>query len=205
MKILVTGSKGFIGKNLIAQLKNQGYETIFQFDRDTHYDLLSEYCAQADFIFHLAGVNRPKELNEFMEGNYGFTSDLLEILKEHNNKAPIMLSSSIQAKLENDYGLSKKAGEELLFNYKKETGTPVYVFRFPNVFGKWSKPNYNSAIATFCHNIANGLEINVHNPDTELQLVYIDDLVSELINLLDMKNIEPKKYYDLQHFLINHE
>src|SRR5690554_1156743 len=184
MKILVTGAKGFIGKNLIAELRNRKYTEIFEYDRDTDPSLLDEYCKEADFVFHLAGVNRPKEQSEFMEGNFGFTSDLLNSLKKHNNTCPVMISSSIQAELDNPYGISKKAGEELLFQYGKETGAKVLVYRFPNVFGKWCRPNYNSAIATFCHNIVRDLPITVNDPSVMMTLVYIDDLVEELLRAL---------------------
>ena len=187
MKILITGAKGFIGKNLVAELKNRNYTDIFEYDRDTDPDLLDKYCEEADFVFHLAGVNRPKDESEFMEGNFGFTSTLLEKLKKYGNICPVMISSSIQAKLDNPYGRSKKAGEDLLFNYSQETGARVLVYRFPNVFGKWCRPNYNSAIATFCHNIAHDLPIIVNDPKVVLNLVYIDDLVNELINALEGK------------------
>jgi len=184
MKILVTGAKGFIGKNLIAELRNRKHVDIFEYDRDTDPSLLDEYCQEADFVFHLAGVNRPKDQSEFMEGNFGFTSDLLNSLKKHNNTCPVMISSSIQAELDNPYGESKKAGEDLLFAYGKETGSKVLVYRFPNVFGKWCRPNYNSAVATFCHNIAHDLPIQVNDPSVVMNLVYIDDVVIELINAL---------------------
>ena len=195
MKVLITGAKGFIGKNLVAQLYNikEGKAkhdtlgsdiTVFEFDKDTDPKLLDEYCHQADFVFHLAGVNRPKEQSEFMEGNFGFTSELLDTLKKHNNTCPIMISSSIQAELDNPYGASKKAGEDLLLQYGKETGAKVYIYRFPNVFGKWCRPNYNSAVATFCHNIAHDLPVQVNDPNHPMTLVYIDDVVEELINCL---------------------
>jgi len=185
MKILVTGAEGFIGKNLIAELRNRKYDDIFEYDRDTDPSLLDEYCKEADFVFHLAGINRPKEQSEFMEGNFGFTSDLLDSLKKHNNTCPVMISSSIQAELDNPYGESKKAGEDLLFSYGKETGAKVLVYRFPNVFGKWCRPNYNSAVATFCHNVAHDLPIKVNDPSVTMNLVYIDDVVNELINALE--------------------
>ncbi len=185
MKILVTGAKGFIGKNLIAELRNRKYDDIFEYDRDTDPSLLDEHCKEADFVFHLAGVNRPKEQSEFMEGNFGFTSVLLNTLQKYNNICPVMISSSIQAELDNPYGESKKAGEDLLFSYGKETGSKVLVYRFPNVFGKWCRPNYNSAVATFCHNIAHDLPIQVNDPSVVLNLVYIDDVVNELINALE--------------------
>lgn len=187
MKILVTGAKGFIGKNLIAELKNQNYTNVFEYDIDTAPDLLNGFCKEADFVFHLAGVNRPKEEKEFMEGNFGFTSTLLDTLKKHKNQSPVMISSSIQAELDNPYGRSKKAGEELLFNYSKETGAKVLVYRFPNVFGKWCKPNYNSVLATFCHNIAHDLSITVNDPSVVMNLVYIDDVVVELVKALQGK------------------
>jgi UDP-2-acetamido-2,6-beta-L-arabino-hexul-4-ose reductase len=185
MKILVTGAQGFIGKNLIAELKNQNYNEIFEYSKETETSLLDEYCKEADFVFHLAGVNRPQDLSEFMDGNYGFTSTLLETLKRHRNTCPVMISSSIQAEFNNPYGISKKAGEDLLFEYSKETGANVLVYRFPNVFGKWGKPNYNSAIATFCHNVAYEFPINVNDPSVLMNLVYIDDVVVELINALN--------------------
>lgn len=195
MNIFVTGTKGFIGKNLISTLNNmrEGKDksfginkdiTIFEYNSDTDTELLDLYCKNADFIFHLAGVNRPVNQDEFMEGNFGFTSILLDTLKKYNNFCPIMLASSIQAKLENPYGISKRAGEDLIFAYGKETGAKVYVYRFPNVFGKWCRPNYNSVVATFCHNIARGLPIKINDPATLMTLVYIDDVVVELIRAL---------------------
>lgn len=187
MKVLVTGAKGFIGKNFIAELRNRKYNEIFEYDRDTDPTLLEEYCKETDFVFHLAGVNRPKDQSEFMEGNFGFTSALLDSLKKHNNICPVMISSSVQAELDNPYGESKKAGEDLLFSYGEETGAKVLVYRFPNVFGKWCRPNYNSAVATFCHNIAHDLPIQVNDPSVVMNLVYIDDVVNELINALEGK------------------
>lgn len=188
MKILVTGAKGFIGKNLIAELKNRGYNDIFEYSKETEPALLDKYCKEAEFVFHLAGVNRPKEKSEFMEGNFGFTTTLLNSLKKHKNNCPVMISSSIQAEIDNPYGKSKKASEILLFSYSKETGAKVLVYRMPNVFGKWCKPNYNSAVATFCHNIAHGLPITVNDPNVLMSLVYIDDVVNELINGLEGKD-----------------
>lgn len=185
MKILVTGAKGFIGNNLIAELRNKKYNDIFQYDMDTNPALLDKYCKEADFVFHLAGVNRPKEQSEFMDGNFGFTSILLDTLKKYKNTCPVMISSSIQAELDNPYGESKKAGEDLLFAFGKETGAKVLVYRFPNVFGKWCRPNYNSAVATFCNNIAHGLPIQVNDSSVVMNLVYIDDVVNELINALE--------------------
>ena len=187
MKILVTGAKGFIGKNVIAELRTRGYQDIFEYDVDTKEELLDNFSRECEFIFHLAGVNRPQNQEEYMQGNFGFTSILLDKLKEHNNTCPVMLSSSIQAALENPYGISKKAGEDLLFRYAKETGAKVFVYRFPNVFGKWCRPNYNSAVATFCHNIANGLSIQVNDRNTTMNLVYIDDVAYELINAISNK------------------
>ena len=182
LKILVTGAKGFIGRNLTVELRNRCYTDIFEYDIDTDPSLLDAYCKDADFVFHLAGVNRSKEQDEFMKGNFGFTSTLLSALKEHNNTCPVMISSSTQATLANPYGESKKAGEDLLFEYSKETGAEVLIYRFPNVFGKWCRPNYNSAVATFCHNIARNLPIKVNDPSVAMNLVYIDDVVEELIN-----------------------
>lgn len=195
MNILVTGAKGFVGRNLIATLHNiaDGKDrsfgmdtdiTVFEYDIDTDPALLDVYCKNADFVFHLAGVNRPQDVKEFMEGNFGFTSTLLDTLKKHQNNCPIMISSSIQAALDNPYGVSKKAGEDLLFAYGKEVDAPVYVYRFPNVFGKWCRPNYNSAVATFCNNIANDLPITVNDPSVLMTLVYIDDVVAELVAAL---------------------
>ncbi len=205
MNILITGAKGFIGKNLIAQLNNikEGKAkeerissdlTVLEYDIDTDSGLLDEYCREADFVFHLAGVNRPKEQSEFMEGNFGFTSILLDTLRKYGNTCPVMLASSIQAELDNPYGVSKKAGEELLFRYAEETGARVYVYRFPNVFGKWCQPNYNSAVATFCYNIAHDLPIQVNDPNVMMTLVYIDDVVDELISALAGNPTQEGKY-----------
>ena len=196
MKILITGARGFIGKNLIAELNNikegkaKGYHlnpalTFFEYDIDTDPSLLDEYCKDADFVFHLAGVNRPKEQSEFMAGNFGFTSLLLDRLKKHGNNCSVMISSSIQAELDNPYGVSKKAGEDLLLEYGRETGSNVLIYRFPNVFGKWCRPNYNSAVATFCHNVAHDLPIQVNDRTVNMTLVYIDDVVKELIAALE--------------------
>lgn len=201
LKILVTGSKGFIGKNLIVELQNRGYTDIYSYDKDTDEERLAEYTRDCEFVFHLAGVNRPDNEKEFMDGNFGFTSLLLDFLREHNNTCPIVISSSIQAELDNPYGRSKKAGEKLLFDYGKETGAKVLVYRFPNVFGKWCRPNYNSVIATFCHNIAHGLPIRVNDRETMLNLVYIDDVVTELINAL---NGQETKVGDYCHVSVVH-
>jgi UDP-2-acetamido-2,6-beta-L-arabino-hexul-4-ose reductase len=185
MKILVTGAKGFIGKNLTAELRNRNYSDIFEYNKETNPRKLDEYCKSADFVFHLAGINRPMDQSEFMEGNFGFTVTLLDTLKKHKNTCPVMISSSIQAQLDNPYGESKKAGEDILFSYGEETGAKVFVYRFPNVFGKWCRPNYNSAVATFCHNIAHDLPVQVNDPNAVMNLVYIDDVVNELINALE--------------------
>ncbi|MCI8327967.1 MAG: capsular polysaccharide biosynthesis protein CapF [Lachnospiraceae bacterium] len=206
MKILVTGAKGFIGKNLITTLNNirTGKDksfnltedlTIYEYDIDSNESLLDIYCSDCDFVFNFAGINRPKEQSEFMEGNFGFASTLLDMLKKHQNYCPIMISSSIQAELDNPYGQSKKAGEDLMFQYGKETGAKIYVYRFPNVFGKWCRPNYNSAIATFCNNIVNGLPIQVNDPSVVMNLVYVDDVVAELILALKGENHINKQGY----------
>ncbi|WP_339213289.1 capsular polysaccharide biosynthesis protein CapF [Ornithinibacillus sp. FSL M8-0202] len=187
MNILVTGAKGFLGKNLIAELRNRGYNNIYEFSRESDISLLEKYTKECDFVFHLAGVNRPKNENEYMEGNFGLTSQLLELLKKHGNKAPVLLTSSVQAEKDNPYGISKKAGEDLLFNYHNETGAKSYIYRLPNLFGKWSKPNYNTVVATFCHNIARGLDIQINNPDIELNLCYIDDVLEEFLRALEGK------------------
>ncbi len=201
MKILVTGAKGFVGKNLCAELKNvkEGkskcwgpelvVDEVFEYDLGNSQQELDEWCSKCDFVFNLAGVNRPKETSEFMEGNFGFASTLLDTLKKHKNTCPVMLSSSQQASLtgrfgNSEYGRSKKAGEELFFAYSEETGAKVMVYRFPNLFGKWCRPNYNSAVATFCNNIANDLPITVNDPSVELELLYIDDLVAEMMSCL---------------------
>lgn len=184
MKVLVTGAKGFIGKNLITELTRREGIMVLPFDIDTPIERLDEYCRECDFVYNLAGINRPEKVEEFMEGNFGFASTLVETLKRYGNNCPIMNSSSIQAALDNPYGNSKKAGEDMLFAYGKETGAPIYVYRFPNVFGKWCRPNYNSAVATFCHNIAHDLPIQVNNRATVMHLVYIDDVVEELLQAL---------------------
>ena len=181
MKVLVTGAKGFIGKNLIAELDRMEGVEVCPFDIDTPTEMLEIYGADCDFVFNLAGVNRPQNVEEFMEGNFGFATTLVETLKKHGNTCPIMNASSIQAALDNPYGQSKKAGEDMLLAYGKEVGANIYVYRFPNVFGKWCRPNYNSAVATFCNNIANDLPIQVNDRNTLLHLVYIDDVVAELL------------------------
>lgn len=202
MKILITGSKGFVGKNLVANLYNikDGkdktrdikIDEIFEFDIDTDINLLDKYCEEADFVFNLAGVNRPKDQNEFMEGNFGFASTLLDTLKKYRNTCPVMLSSSIQATLlghygESEYGKSKLAGEELFFKYGEEVGAKILIYRFPNLFGKWCKPNYNSVVATFCNNIANDLPITVNDRSVNLEMLYIDDLIEEMLNAIEGK------------------
>ena len=200
MRILVTGAKGFVGKNLCSQLNNikEGkarcygdlqIDAVYEYDIDSTPEQLDEWCKECDFVFNLAGVNRPKDPEEFMKGNFGFASTLLNNLKKYNNNCPVMISSSIQATLAgrfgtSEYGKSKKAGEELMFEYGKETGAKVLVYRFPNLFGKWCRPNYNSAIATFCNNIANDLPIQVNDRSVEMELLYIDDLVDEMIGAL---------------------
>ena len=200
MKILVTGAKGFVGKNLCAALKNirdgkdrrfpaLKIEGIYEYDIDSTPEELDAWCASCDFVFNLAGVNRPQNASEFMQGNFGFASTLLDTLKKHGNKCPVMLSSSIQATLAgrfgtSEYGRSEKAGEELFFDYSKETGTKVLIYRFPNLFGKWCRPNYNSAVATFCNAFANDLPYTVNDPSVELELLYIDDLMDEMISAL---------------------
>lgn len=187
MKILVTGAKGFIAKNLIAELKNRNYHDIIEFDIDTPIELLDKYTKECEFVFHLAGVNRPQDDKEFMQGNSGFTSTLLDNLNNNRNKCPVLITSSIQAELDNPYGKSKKSGEDMMFFYEKETGAKVLVYRLPNVFGKWCRPNYNSAVATFCNNIASGLPIQVNDPNVVMNLVYIDDVIHEFINALTGK------------------
>lgn len=200
MRILVTGAKGFVGKNLCAQLNNikdgkdrcygdLKIEEVFEYDLDSTPEQLDAWCKECDFVFNLAGVNRPKDNDEFMKGNFGFASTLLDTLKKHGNVCPVMLSSSQQASLtgrfgNSEYGRSKKAGEDLFLEYGKETGAKVLVYRFPNLYGKWCRPNYNSAVATFCNNIANDLPITVNDPSVELELLYIDDLVEEMIHAL---------------------
>ncbi|MEE1082590.1 MAG: NAD-dependent epimerase/dehydratase family protein [Paludibacteraceae bacterium] len=201
MKVLVTGAKGFVGKNLCSQLRNikdakakwynlpEPIEAIYEYDIDSSIDDLDAWCKDCDFVFNLAGVNRPQDPKEFMEGNFGFATVLLNTLKKYNNNCPVMISSSIQATFAgrfgtSEYGKSKKAGEELMFQYGEETGSKVFVYRFPNLFGKWCRPNYNSAIATFCNNIANDLPIQVNDRSVEMELLYIDDLVDEMIGAL---------------------
>ena len=203
MRILVTGAKGFVGKNLCSALNNildgkdrtrpsLKIDEVWEYDIDSVYEQLQDWCQKADFVFNLAGVNRPKEASEFMEGNYCFASDLLKCLRQYNNTCPVMLSSSQQASLtgrfgNSEYGRSKKAGEDLFLKYQKETGAKVLIYRFPNLFGKWCRPNYNSAVATFCNSIANDLPIQVSDPAIGLELLYIDDLVTEMLDALEGK------------------
>ncbi len=205
MNILITGAKGFVGRNLTETFKTirdgkdktrniDSSVTIFEYDLDTPKEKLDKYCSEADFVFHLAGVNRPKDEKEFMEGNFGFTSELLDLLKKHNNKAPILITSSIQAALDNPYGKSKKAGEDLIFGYGADNDVKTLVYRFPNVFGKWCRPNYNSAVATFCYNISHDLPITVNDRSHMMTLVYIDDVVDELINALKGTENRDGKY-----------
>lgn len=195
MNILITGASGFVGRNLCAQLRNirdgkaknyavSGDLTLYEYDLNSTPEELDAYCRDADFVFNLAGVNRPQDPADFMRGNFGFASTLLATLKKYGNTCPVMISSSIQAALDNPYGESKRAGEQLLFDYAEETGAKVLVYRFPNLFGKWCRPNYNSAVATFCNNIANDLPITVNDPSVVMHLVYIDDVVDELIGAL---------------------
>lgn len=202
MKVLVTGAKGFVGKNLVCALNNLKdgkdrtrpnikIDEVYEYDIDSNISELDEYCKNADFVFNLAGVNRPKDPEEFKKGNFGFASTLLETLKKYGNKCPVMISSSIQATLigryDGEYGRSKRDGENLLFDYANETGAKVLVYRFPNLFGKWCRPNYNSAVATFCNNVANDLPITINDRSTELELLYIDDLVYEMFDALEGK------------------
>ncbi len=210
MKILVTGARGFVGRNLVENLKNirDGKDRtrnfsvteVFEYDIDSSPKKLDEFCQQADFVFNLAGVNRPKDTKEFQESNFGFASTLLETLKKYKNNCPVMLSNSIQATLigrygESDYGRSKLAGENLFFEYSNETGARVLVYRFPNLFGKWCRPNYNSVVATFCHNMAHDLPIQVNDPSTQLELLYIDDLI-------DTRNLIMYQIMNWQNYII---
>ena len=198
MRILVTGAKGFVGRNLVVELKNRHFDEIYEYDRDTEPALLKEYCAKANFVFHLAGVNRPKEEDEFTKDNVEFTAILLDTLKNSHNTCPVLLASTIQAKLDNPYGISKREGEALLLQYRKETGADIFIYRFPNIFGKWCRPNYNSAIATFCYNIARDQEIIVKDTNIELRLVCIDDVINELIHALYNKVTRKGDYCEIE-------
>ena len=194
MKVLVTGSNGFVGRNLISNLSLNKDIEIYKYDKDSTPEELDNYTKDCDFVFHLAGVNRPQNPEEFMEGNFGFTSTLLDTLKKNNNKCPIMISSSIQAELDNDYGKSKKAGEDILFKYAQDNNVEVFVYRFPNLFGKWCKANYNSVIATWCYNVSHNIEIKVDDPSKILNLAYIDDVCNELIKCLDNKETKDGEF-----------
>jgi UDP-2-acetamido-2,6-beta-L-arabino-hexul-4-ose reductase len=205
MKILITGANGFIGKNLSITLKERGYNEIYKYDIDNSENELIEFIKNADFIFHLAGVNRPSEEAEFDKSNRGLTEKICKIMKDEGKNIPVLMSSSIQADLTNAYGLSKKDAEEVLFEYGFQMDIPVYIYRLPNVFGKWCRPNYNSVVATFCHNIANDLPIKINDPNAKINLVYIDDVVNDFINKLEVTNvIKQREYYDIpRYFNIN--
>ncbi len=197
MKILVTGAEGFVGKNLCANFEmNEKYE-LLKFDINTEGALLDKYCGECDFVVHLAGVNRPETEDEFAKGNSGFTGELLQTLKKNNNACPVLITSSIQAELSNPYGRSKKDAEDFIFAYGEETGAEVFVYRMPNVFGKWCKPNYNSAVATFCHNIANDLPITVNDRNHMMNLVYIDDVVNEIRNAIEGKANKKENFCEI--------
>lgn len=183
MKFLVTGAKGFIGKNLICELKNQNHTEIFEYDLDTDSFLLDSYCRKADIVYHIAGINRPEDSSEYRKGNYELTARLLKTLKKYQNSCPVIMSSSISAIQDSEYGRSKKAAEDILFQYGNETGADIYIYRLPNVFGKWQRPNYNSVIATFCYNIARSLPITIHETSKVMNLAYIDDVIKELISI----------------------
>lgn len=204
MNILVTGAQGFVGKNLVSELRNRGYENIFEYDKDSNEEDLNEYLKTCDFIFHLAGVNRPERTEEFMEGNFGFTSEILTKLDEHKTYPPILITSSIQAAQDNSYGKSKKAGEDLLFSYEKKKDSKVFVYRLANLFGKWSRPNYNSVVATFCHNVARGEEIQVNAPEAILTLSYIDDVVEEFIKALEGHGTKNESLDGFYHVPVEH-
>lgn len=191
---MVTGANGFVGKNLIAELNNKGYENILKVTRGTNSSVLDTYARDCDFVFHLAGENRPVNEKEFMQGNFHFTLQLIELLKKHNNKAPVLITSSIQAEKDNPYGRSKKAGEDVLFEYSHQTGSEAMIYRLPNLFGKWSKPNYNTVVATYCYNIARDIDIQINNPDAKLTLCYIDDLLEEFVHALEGQPTKEDKY-----------
>lgn len=200
-RILITGAKGFLGRNLIANLREQGFEEIYEYDLDTGENMLDFFCESCEFVYHLAGVNRPEHKEEYFTGNYVFTDLVLRKLKKYNNRSTIMYASSIQAKISNPYGESKKAGEELLKKFSLENGNKICIFQFPNLFGKWCKPDYNSVVATFCHNLARNLDIKVKDPNTEIRLVYIDDAVNTMISLLTKEESELTQiYYQVPEF-----
>jgi len=198
MRILITGAAGFIGQNLVSELKNQNYTDLYLYDKDTAPEQLDDYCRVADFIVHLAGVNRPIEQAEFMAGNFGFTATLLDALEKHQNACPLLMASSIQASLDNPYGRSKKAAEDLVRAYGQATGAKILVYRLPNVFGKWCRPNYNSAVATFCHNITRDLPITVNDPATVMNLVYIDDVIEEFMCALKGHGCSAGEFHTVQ-------
>jgi len=198
MNIMITGANGFVGKNLVVELRNKGYENLFLIDRNSSLDDLDNACSQADFVYHLAGINRPKDDSEFVEGNIDFTSNLLSLLEKHNNKAPIAFSSSTQALLDNPYGKSKREAEIVLENYSKKHSVQVYIYRFNNLYGKWSKPNYNTVVATFCYKIARNEEVIVNDPSSKMSLSYIDDVVRELLSLLDGKGNKVGNFYEVK-------
>ncbi|MBE3128187.1 MAG: NAD-dependent epimerase/dehydratase family protein, partial [Actinobacteria bacterium] len=193
--VLVTGAKGFIGKNLIVRLQELNNIKIKSFDKEEDIDTLKKFLGEADFIFHLAGVNRPENAEEFEKVNTGLTESVIDLLEKMNKKIPIVITSSIQAKLDTPYGKSKKIAEDELIKYAERNSVPIYIYRLPNVFGKWSRPNYNSVVSTFCYNISHNLDITISDPKRELELVYIDDVISEFISLLNRKNSDFHKYY----------
>lgn len=197
MKILITGAKGFVGKNLVAELKNQGHTDLLLCDRNTTEFELAEFAKEADFVYHLAGVNRPKTEAEFEEGNKGFTGKLLELLSKNQTPPPVMFASSTQAELSNAYGISKKEAESSIISYGKEENVNTMIYRFPNLFGKWCKPNYNSVVATFCHNISREIPIQINDINAELTLAYIDDVIHELVSCLDNKKTKQTIYYEV--------
>ena len=197
MRILITGANGFVGKNLVAELENRGYKNLYLYDRENTKADLEKWTKDCEFVFHLAGVNRPENEEEFMEGNADLTSQLIELLEKNGNQAPIMISSSIQAEKANPYGKSKKAGEDYLLEYSQRNNIPVYIYRFSNLYGKWSRPNYNTVVATFCHNIARNIPIQVNDPSVEITFQYIDDVVNELINCLEGNPTKSGQFYDV--------
>ena len=197
MRILITGANGFVGKNLVAELENRGYKNLYLYDRENTKADLEEWTKDCEFVFHLAGVNRPKNEEEFMEGNADLTSQLIELLEKNGNQAPIMISSSIQAEKDNPYGKSKKAGEDYLLEYSQRNNILVYIYRFANLYGKWSRPNYNTVIATFCYNIARNIPIQVNDSSVEITFQYIDDVVNELINCLEGIPTKSGQFYDV--------